>query len=104
MRRSVQYKATVLECYPCSQRESNMRGWAVWMKGHIGVYDGKGGYYAMDGSARNMVHYPLSKNKFTHIIKLCDIIYFPKLPEISQLKFQTSLKLVTVYPDIKLSA
>ena len=69
MRRSVQYKSTVLECYPFSQRESNMRGWAVWMKGHIGVYDGKGGYYAMDGSARNMVHYPLSKNKFTHIIK-----------------------------------
>ena len=29
----------------------------------------------MDGSARNMVHYPLSKNKFTHIIKLCDVDY-----------------------------
>lgn len=75
MRGSAQYKSTALECYPISQHKSNMRGWAVWMKGHIGVYDGNGGYYAMDGSARNMVHYPLSKNKFTHIIKLCDVDY-----------------------------
>lgn len=75
MRGSAQYKSTALECYSISQRKSNMRGWAVWMKGHIGVYDGNGGYYAMDGSARNMVHYPLSKNKFTHIIKLCDVDY-----------------------------
>ena len=75
MRGSAQYKSTALECYPISQRKANMRGWAVWMKGHIGVYDGNGGYYAMDGSARNMVHYPLSKNKFTHIIKLCDVDY-----------------------------
>ena len=75
MRGSAQYKSTALECYPISQRKANMRGWAVWMKGHIGIYDGNGGYYAMDGSARNMVHYPLSKNKFTHIIKLCDVDY-----------------------------
>lgn len=75
IRGSEQYKSTALECYPISQRKSHMRGWAVWMKGHIGVYDGDGGYYAMDGSARNMVHYPLSKNKFTHIIKLCDVDY-----------------------------
>ncbi|MCI9453257.1 MAG: hypothetical protein HFG83_05425 [Dorea sp.] len=74
-RGSAQYKSTAVECYPISQREPRMRGWAVWMKGHIGVYDGNGGYYAMDGSARNMVHYPLSKNKFTHIIKLCDVDY-----------------------------
>ena len=75
MRGSAQYKSTALECYPISQRKPHMRGWAVWMKGHIGVYDGNNGYYAMDGSARNMVHYPLSKNKFTHIIKLCDVDY-----------------------------
>lgn len=75
IRGSAQYKSTALECYPISQRKPHMRGWGVWMKGHIGVYDGNGGYYAMDGSARNMVHYPLSKNKFTHIIKLCDVDY-----------------------------
>lgn len=74
-RGSAQYKSTAVECHPISQRKPHMRGWAVWMKGHIGIYDGDGGYYAMDGSARNMVHYPLSKNKFTHIIKLCDVDY-----------------------------
>ena len=75
LRGSAQYKATGLIVKPISQRTSAMRGWAVWMNGHIGVYDGNNGYYAMDGSARNMVHYNLSKNKFTHIIKLCDIDY-----------------------------
>lgn len=75
VRGSAQYKSTALECYPISQRKSSMRGWAVWLPGHIGVYDGDGGYYAMDGSDRNAVHYPLSKNKFTHILKLCDVDY-----------------------------
>ena len=46
------------------------------MQGHIGVVsDTKGYYYAMDGSARNMVHYPMSKQKWTYCIKLCDINY-----------------------------
>lgn len=75
IRGSAQYKSSALECYPISERNSSMRGWAVWMSGHIGVYDGNGGYYAMDGSARNMVHYPLNKNNFTHILKLCDVDY-----------------------------
>ena len=75
IRGSAQYKSTAVECYPISQRKPYMRGWGVWISGHIGIYDGNGGYYAMDGSARNMVHYPLSKNKFTHIIKLCDVDY-----------------------------
>lgn len=75
VRGSSQYKATGLVVKPISQRTKAMRGWAVWLNGHIGVYDGNGGYYAMDGSARNMVHLPLSANKFTHIIKLCDIDY-----------------------------
>lgn len=75
VRGSAQYKSTALECYPINKRKSSMRGWAVWMKGHIGVYDGNNGYYAMDGSARNMVHYSLNKNNFTHILKLCDVDY-----------------------------
>ena len=39
-----------------------MKGWGVWMKGHIGVYDGNDGYYAMDNSDRNMVHNNLNQN------------------------------------------
>ena len=75
VRGSSQYKSTALVVKPISKRTSAMRGWAVWMSGHIGIYDGNNGYYAMDGSARNMVHYPLSRNNFTHIIQLCDIDY-----------------------------
>lgn len=75
IRGSSQFRATAVEDRPISQRNSSMRGWAVWMNGHIGVYDGNNGYYAMDGSARNMVHYPLSKNNFTRILKLCDVDY-----------------------------
>lgn len=51
-------------------------GWGMWLPGHIGVVsDVEGYYYAMDGSARNMVHYPLSKNNWTKVIKLKDIDY-----------------------------
>ena len=57
------------------KRNSSMKGWAVYKNGHIGVYDGDNGYYAMDGSERNMVHLDLSQNKFTEIIKLSDIKY-----------------------------
>lgn len=75
IRGSAQFYSTAVERVPISKRTRAMRGWAVWMKGHIGVYDGDGGYYAMDGSARNAVHYPLSKNNFTHLLKLCDVDY-----------------------------
>lgn len=51
-------------------------GWGLWMKGHIGVVsDTPGYYYAMDGSARNMVHMRLNMQGWTHIIKLKDIDY-----------------------------
>ncbi|MCD8239403.1 MAG: hypothetical protein LUC92_08725 [Clostridiales bacterium] len=51
-------------------------GWAFWMSGHIGVVsDTEGYYFAMDGSARNMVHYPLNKQSWTKAIKIADIDY-----------------------------
>lgn len=74
-RGSWDYRATAVEDYSISKRTKEMRGWAVWLQGHIGVYDGNDGYYAMDGSARNMVHYPIEKNGWTRILKLCDIDY-----------------------------
>ena len=52
-----------------------MVGWGVWKQGHIGVFDGNNGYYAMDSSERNMVYNPLHQNSFTHVIKLRDINY-----------------------------
>jgi hypothetical protein len=52
-----------------------MKGWAVYKDGHIGIYDGNDGYYAMDGSKRNIVHNKLNQNSFKEIIKLSDINY-----------------------------
>ena len=75
VRNSYEYYDTALEKKPISERKNNMRGWGVWSKGHIGIYDGNDGYYAMDGSKANAVHNNLSQNGFTHIIKLCDIDY-----------------------------
>ena len=69
------YYDTAIEKKDINERKPSMKGWGVWKKGHIGVYDGNDGYYAMDSSARNMVHNNLNQNSFTHIIKLCDIKY-----------------------------
>lgn len=74
-RNSQGYYDSAKEKIGINERKDSMKGWGVWKSGHIGVYDGNDGYYAMDGSERNMVHYNLSKNTFTHIIKLCDINY-----------------------------
>ena len=74
-RNTTEYKNTAKETKEIKERTEKMKGWGVWKEGHIGVYVGNDGYYAMDGSKRNMVHYNLSQNSFTHIIKLCDIDY-----------------------------
>ena len=75
LRNSKGYYDSALESKEIRERENNMRGWGVWKEGHIGIYDGNDGYYAMDGSNANAVHKNLSANNFTHIIKLCDIDY-----------------------------
>ena len=69
------FRNKAIESKPISERNPSMRGWAVYKPGHIGVYDGNNGYYAMDGSKRNMVHNNLSQNSFIEIIKLSDIKY-----------------------------
>ena len=74
-RNSQGYYDTALERKAINERDSSMKGWGVWKKGHIGIYDGNNGYYAMENSDENMVHRNLSSNSFTNIIKLCDIDY-----------------------------
>ena len=69
------FRNNAIESKPIEERKEYMKGWAVYKPGHIGVYDGNDGYYAMDGSKRNMVHNNLSENNFTEIIKLSDINY-----------------------------
>ena len=75
IRNSYGYFDTAVEKKDISERNASMKGWGVWKKGHIGIYDGADGYYAMENSKDNAVHRPLSKNNFTHIIKLKDILY-----------------------------
>lgn len=81
LRSSQAYHDSALAIVPIVKYEENpayYKGWAVWMKGHIGVADGEGGYYAMDGSHRDWVHFPIFKNNFTHLLKLKDIDYTVK--------------------------
>ena len=69
------YYNTAVEKKSIDEKNPSMRGWAVWKNGHIGIYDGNGGYYAMENSKENAVHKNLTQNSFTHIIKLCDVDY-----------------------------
>lgn len=75
IRGSWQYKSTAKEVIPISKRTNEHIGWAVWMKGHIGIYLGDDTYIAADGSAYGVRIAKLSQNKFTHLLKLCDIDY-----------------------------
>lgn len=75
VRGSGQYKSSAVEVVPISQRTNKHIGWAVWMKGHIGIYLGDNKYIAADGSAYGVRIANLSQNNFTHLLKLCDIDY-----------------------------
>lgn len=75
VRGSGQYKSTAVEVIPISQRTNKHIGWAVWLNGHIGVYLGNDTYIAADGSAYGVRIAKLSQNRFTHLLKLCDIDY-----------------------------
>lgn len=85
VRGSTNYKDTALSSVSISELNKNWSkyiGWGLWMQGHIGVVsDTKGYYYAMDGSARNMVHYPMARQGWTKCIKLCDIDYSVQLSQ-----------------------
>ena len=75
VRGSGQYKSSAVEVVSISQRTNKHIGWAVWMKGHIGIYLGDNKYIAADGSAYGVRIANLSQNNFTHLLKLCDIDY-----------------------------
>lgn len=84
LRNSTSFKANAPQTVSIAELKKNWSkyiGWGLWLQGHIGVVsDTEGYYYAMDGSARNWVHYPLSKNSWTHCIQLCDIDYSNNQP------------------------
>lgn len=79
MRGSTGYKDTAYEKVPVSRIWDDWEhyvGWGLWMPGHIGIVsDQYGYYYALDGSKRNSVHYPMSRQGWVYAIKLCDVDY-----------------------------
>ena len=74
-RNSNGYFSSATEKLPISQRKPYMRGWGVWRKNHIGIYDGNDGYYAMDGSRANAVHRNLRDNSHPHKFLRLHILY-----------------------------
>lgn len=75
VRGSGQYKTTAKEVISINQRSNAHVGWAVWMPGHIGIYLGNDQYIAADGSRHGVRIADLSQNRFTYLLKLCDIDY-----------------------------
>lgn len=75
VRGSGQYKATAKEVKPIELRSNDYIGWAVWMPGHIGIYLGNDHYIAADGSRYGVRIAHINRNKFTHLLKLCDVDY-----------------------------
>ncbi len=65
---------------PISSIEDAPLGALVWMKGHIGVYNGmRNGvpyYIAADGSAYGVREVPLSRNRFTHWLLVEDVFEY----------------------------
>lgn len=76
---SSQFKAEAVETHTLEQLRADWAhhiGWGLYMPGHIGIVsDVEGYYYAMDGSARNAVHLPLSYNGWTSCIKIYGVDY-----------------------------
>ncbi|MCI8668815.1 MAG: fibronectin type III domain-containing protein [Lachnospiraceae bacterium] len=79
LRNSAHYYDLATERATISQLKANWQkyvGWAIWMRGHIGIVsDTEGYYYAMDGSARNAAHLPIEMWDWKCVIKLSDIKY-----------------------------
>ena len=92
-RGSLQYKNTAIEVIPISQRTNDMYGYAVWMNGHIGIYLGNDTYIAADGSNYGVRIANLSQNKFTHLLKLCDVDYTRSTQSESTIDYETIAKL-----------
>lgn len=104
LRGSANYKQTAEKVVSIAEVKKNWQkyiGWAFWLSGHIGVVSDKEGYYyAMDGSARNMVHYPISKQKWVYALKLCDIDYTAKSDAATKVVKETEGKEMIVKKNI----
>ncbi len=90
IRGSGQYKSTAVGIIPISQRSNAHIGWACYMNGHIGIYLGDNTYIAADGSAYGVRIANLNQNRFTHLIKICDVDYGQGIPSVPSDSVQSS--------------
>lgn len=70
-------------------------GYALWLPGHIGIVSEEYGYYyAMDGSARNAVHNPMSAQGWQCALKLPFVDYSEPYGEEDEVKQEDIDKIV----------
>jgi hypothetical protein len=97
-RSSTTYASTATASATIAQLKANWSryiGWGIWLQGHIGVVsDTEGYYYAMDGSSRNMVHLPISKNSWVKVIKLKDIDYTKEVKKVEIKTYAEAIKVL----------
>lgn len=79
LRGSAGYYSTALVKKPISQLDETMIGWAVYKKGHIGIYIGGGYCIEAKGINYGTVKTKVSSTRWTHVLKLKDIRY-PSVP------------------------
>ena len=72
---SSMFKAEAKAMHPISTIEEAPIGAAVWRKGHIGIYVGKGYAIEARGSAYGVVKTKIAKRDWTHWFLLNDITY-----------------------------
>lgn len=72
---SSMFKAEAKVVHPISTIENAPVGAAVWRKGHIGIYVGKGYAIEARGSAYGVVKTKIAKRDWTHWFLLNDITY-----------------------------
>ncbi|RDU24378.1 peptidoglycan-binding domain-containing protein [Anaerosacchariphilus polymeriproducens] len=75
IRNSQHYMDTAIEKLPINQISNNCFGWAVWKRGHIGVFIGDNTVVEARGIESGVIKTSVYSNSWTHIIQLVDIDY-----------------------------
>lgn len=75
LRGSSNFCETAIEQLPISQISEECIGWAVWKRGHIGVYIGNGLVVEARGIDYGTIKVKRTSNAWTHVLKLKDIDY-----------------------------
>lgn len=75
LRGSWNFEETAVEKHPIGKLDENMKGWALWKPGHIGVYIGEGKCIEAKGIAYGTIESKVSATPWQKVLKLKDIDY-----------------------------